>query len=136
QCRSTMVIPLNKRLLDRRHRHQAGVLMTELMIGIAILGIAVIPLAYSFAKEHRYLRSCYQRAVVMEIVDGEMEILLAGDWRTYSNSLHTLTTHAQSATNLPPGKLQLTVAGKNLRLEWLPEQSNQGGKIVREATAR
>jgi hypothetical protein len=110
--------------------------MTELMIGIAIVGIAVFPLAYSFAKEHQYLRACYQRAVAMEIVDGEMEVLLAGEWHAYTDGVHTLTPRAQSAANLPPGTLQLTVTGKTLRLEWLPSMPDQGGKVVREAAAR
>jgi hypothetical protein len=120
----------------RRFKTETGALMTELMIGLAILGIAVLPLAFSFAKEHQYLRTCYQRAVALEIVDGEMEVLLAGDWRAYPNGVHTLGLRALAATNLPPGKLQLTVADKNLRLEWLPELRNQGGNVVREATAR
>lgn len=120
----------------RARRRETGALMTELMIGIAILGIAVFPLAYSFAKEHQYLRACYQRAVALEIVDGEMEVLLAGEWRSFTNGVHTLTPNCQSATNLPPGLLQLTVSGKQLQLEWLPENRNQGGKVVRETTIR
>lgn len=130
-----MVIPANK--FRRRPRsHETGALMTELMIGLAILGIAVFPLAFSFAKEHQYLRTCYQRAVAMEIVDGEMEVLLAGEWQSFTNGVHTLAPRAQSATNLPPGTLQLTRADKHLRLEWLPATRDQGGKVVREATAR
>jgi hypothetical protein len=131
-----MVIPLNQRILRHPRTHEAAALMTELMIGLAILGIAIFPLAYSFAKEHQYLRSCYQRAVAMEIVDGEMEVLLAGHRHTFTNGVHTLTSRAQSATNLPPGILQLTVAEKNLRVEWLPSGKDQGGKVVREATAK
>lgn len=130
-----MVIPRSNRCRRTRSRETA-LLMTELMIGIAILGIAVFPLAYSFAREHQYLRGCYQRAVAMEMVDGEMEILLAGEWRAFTNGVHSLTPRAQSATNLPPGTLQLTVAGQTLRLEWLPQRNNQGGKVLREATAR
>lgn len=131
-----MVILSVNRLRRTRHVHEAAALMVELMIGIAILGIAVFPLAYSFAKEHQYLRACYQRAVAMEIVDGEMEILLAGEWLAYTNGVHTLIPHGLAATNLPPGKLQLTVDGKQLRAEWLPEARSQGGNIVREATAQ
>ncbi len=131
-----MVIPLNRHVPRSQLGREAGALMTELMIGLAILGIAVFPLAYSFTKEHQYLRGCYQRAVAMEIVDGEMEVLLAGEWRSFTNGVHTLTTDARSATNLPPGTLQLTVAGKALRVEWLPAETGQGGKIVREATAQ
>ena len=130
-----MISPHKRSRAVRRTRQAAG-LMTELMIGIAILGIAVFPLAYSFAKEHQYLRSCYQRAVAMEIVDGEMELLLAGEWHAFTNGVHTLTSSAQSATNLPPGRLQLTVSGRNLRLEWLPTGKDQGGKVIREATAK
>jgi hypothetical protein len=131
-----MVISLNKRFRRDRRARQAALLMTELMIGIAIVGIAVFPLAYSFAKEHQYLRACYQRAVAMEMVDGEMEVLLAGEGHGYTDGVHTLTPRAQSAVNLPPGILQLTVTGKTLRLEWLPSMQDQGGKVVREATAR
>ena len=128
-----MVIPINSQL---RRQRETGALMTELMIGLAILGIAVFPLAFSFAKEHQYLRNCYQRAVAMEIVDGEMEVLLAGDWRSFTNGVHTLVPRAASATNLSAGLLQLTVEEKNLRLEWLPSEPRHGGKVVREATAR
>ena len=131
-----MVISFSQRSGRRPHANETAALMTELIIGIAILGIAVFPLAYSFAKEHQYLRTCYQRAVAMEIVDGEMEVLLAGDWHSFTNGVHALTPQARSATNLPPGTLQLTVAGKNLQVEWLPSEKDQGGKIAREATAR
>ncbi len=130
-----MVILTSPSFRSRPH-HARAALMVELMVGIAILGIAVLPLAYSFAKEHQYLRACYQRAVAMEIVDGEMEVLLAGDWHSFTNGVHTLTPRAQSSANLPPGRLQLTVAGKNLRLAWLPSGRDQGGQVVREATAR
>lgn len=119
-----------------RRARQAAVLMTELMIGIAILGIAVFPLAYSFAREHQFLRTCYHRAVAMQIVDGEMEVLLAGEWRAFTNGVHALAPRAQSATNLPPGKLELTVTGNHLRVEWVPAGHGQGGKVLREATAR
>ena len=131
-----MVIPSQRTVYRRQRVDELGALMTELMIGLAILGIAVLPLAFSFAKEHQYLRTCYQRAVAMEIVDGEMEVLLAGDWLSFTNGVHVLITRAQSATNMPPGKLQLTVSEKNLRLEWLPDRHNQGGTVVRKATAR
>jgi hypothetical protein len=130
-----MVIQFHQAARPRRAR-EAAALMTELMIGIAILGIAVFPLAYSFAKEHKYLRTCYQRAVAMEIVDGEMEVLLAGEWHGYTNGVHTLTPRAQAATNLHDGILQLTVNNHRLRVEWRPADRNQGGPIVREATAK
>lgn len=118
----------------RPRRRQTAALMTELMVAIGFLCVAVIPLGYSFAKEHKYLRTCYQRAVAMELVDGEMEILLAGEWRAFTNGVHTLSPRAPAATNLPPGTLQFTRAGQQLKVEWLPGGPDQGGRVIREAT--
>ena len=116
----------------RRH----GILMTDVMVGLAIIGLAIFPLAYSFAQESKYLRRCYERAVAMEIVDGEMEIIRAGGWRSFTNGVHVLKTTARSATNLPPGELRLTLTDKHARLEWLPASSSPGSPVVREATLK
>jgi hypothetical protein len=126
-----MVIQIHKAV---RRRRETAALMTELMVAIGFLCVAVIPLGYSFAKEHKYLRTCYHRSVAMEMVDGEMEILLAGEWRAYTNGVHTLTPQAQAAANLPPGTLQFTLHDKKLKVEWLPGSTDEGGKVIREAT--
>ncbi len=122
--------------LFRARRRQAAMLMTELMVAIAFLTIAVLPLALSFAKEHQYLRNCYQRAVAVELVDGEMELLVAGEWQRYPNGQHVLTPTGSAVINLPPGTLQLTVNEKHLRLEWQPAARNGGGSVIREATRK
>ncbi|HZV37034.1 MAG TPA: hypothetical protein VFB72_20830 [Verrucomicrobiae bacterium] len=100
---------------------------------MAILVLAVIPLATTYPQEEKLLRSSYQRAVAMEIVDGEMEVLLAGEWHSYKDGKQSYTFHEQSATNLPPGRAELTVTGKHLRLDWVPEKKSSGGEVVREA---
>lgn len=129
-----MVIPAENHF--RAHRRKAAMLMTELMVAIAFLSIAVLPLALSFAKEHQYLRNCYQRAVAVEMVDGEMELLVAGEWQSYPNGRHVLTPTGSAVTNLPPGTLELTVVGKRLRLEWRPTGRHQGGGVIREVTRK
>lgn len=116
----------------RRH----GLLMTEVMVGLAIIGLAIFPLAYSFAQESKYLRRCYERAVAMEVVDGEMEIIRAGGWRSFTNGVFTLKSTARSATNLPPGELRLTLTDHRARVEWLPAKSSPGSPVVREATLK
>jgi hypothetical protein len=110
--------------------------MTELMVAMAIIALAVFPIAYSFAQETRFLRSCYNRAVAMEIVDGEVEVLLAGEWRSFKEGAQDYAPHAQALTNLPPSRFQLTIAGRRLRLEWLPLEKDQGGKVIREVTVK
>lgn len=127
-----MVIPPPQ----RSRRRQAAVLMTDLVVAIGFLCLAVLPLALSFAQERRALLANYQRAVAVEIVDGEMELLVAGEWRRYSDGVHQLTPPANAVTNLPPGHLQLTVAHKHLVLEWRPDEAAQGGVVRREITLK
>ena len=127
-----MVIPIQKSSPRRR----AGLLMTDLLVSIALLCIAIVPIVLGLTEERRALRSSYQHAIAAEIVDGEMELLVAGEWRSYSNGVHQLTMHANAATNLPPGRFQLTVASKHLLLEWLPNKTGQGGSIRREVTLK
>lgn len=115
-------------------RRSAGLLMTDLLVSIALLCIAIVPIVMGLTQERRALRASYQHAIAAEIVDGEMELLVAGEWRSYSNGVHQLTMRANAATNLPPGRFQLTVASKHLRLEWGPNQNGQGGSVRREIT--
>ena len=106
--------------------------MIELLVAIALLTGALLPLAYSFASEKRLARSSYQRAVAMEIVDGEMEILAAGEWTAYKQGTQDYRVHAAAATNLPPGRFLLSITPTRLRLEWRPEIKMQGGSVSRE----
>jgi hypothetical protein len=115
---------------------ERGALMTEMVVAMAFLMVAMLPLAFSFAKEQRYLRSCYQRAIAVEIVDGEFELLLAGEWRAFQNGVQEYSPRGEAMKNLPAGKFELTVTGQRLRLEWLPATKNHGGNVVREAAVK
>lgn len=119
-----------------RRAKERGALMTEMVVAMSFLMVAMLPLALSFAKEQRYLRSCYQRAIAMEIVDGEMEVLLAGEWRAFKNGAQEYAPRGEALKNLPAGKFELTITGRQLRLEWLPAAKNHGGHVVREATVK
>ena len=77
---------------------------------MGLLTMALFPLAYSFATEKRMARSYYQRAVAMEIVDGEMEVLVAGEWRSFKPGTQNYPARARSITNLPPGNFSLITA--------------------------
>jgi hypothetical protein len=110
-----------------------GSLMVELLVAMAMLVGILMPVAYSIASEKRLARACYQRAVAMEIVDGELEVLAAGEWRAFTPGTHEYVARAQAATNLPPGKLLLTIQPGKVRLEWRPEVKQHGGPVTREA---
>jgi hypothetical protein len=79
----------------------------------------------------------YVRAIAMELVDGEMELLAAGRWHEVAgDGNYDYPVNAGAAQNLPPGKFTLTVRGRQLRLEWRPNNPRQCTPIVREATGR
>jgi hypothetical protein len=111
-------------------------LMTELLIAMAILILAVIPLAMCFVQESKVLRQSYQRAVAMELIDGEMEILLAGEWRSFKEGTQSYPLSGDAQKNLPPGQAVLSITGKHVRLEWQPEKGNLVTAVVREGVVQ
>jgi hypothetical protein len=120
----------------KQSRNERGSLMIELVIALGILTAAIIPLGYSFAQEKRFCRVYYWRAVAMEIVDGEMEILAAGDWRSFQEGPYPYTVKCDAAKNLPPGQFVLSIRGKQLRLQWQPTNPRDCGPVIREALGR
>ena len=115
---------------------QRGMLLTEMVVAMAILLVAVLPLAYSIFSEQKLLRVYYYRAVAMEIVDGEMEALIAGEWRSFPEGVREYAVRANAATHLPPGQFRLTMSGQSLRLEWLPTSRHHGGAVARETIVK
>jgi hypothetical protein len=120
----------------RQHLKQRGIVMAELVLAMGIVIIAMLPLSFSVSSDARLFRATYQRAVAMEIVDGEMEILAAGEWRNFPEGAHPYTVHANAAANLPPGRFQLTRADRHLRLEWSSAKKQGIGPVVREVTVK
>jgi hypothetical protein len=119
------------RLPDAAVRHGAW-LMIDLVVAMAIIAGALLPLAYSIASEKRYARAAYQRAIAVAIVDGEAELLAAGGWRDFADGAQEYRVKAAAATNLPPGRFLLTRDPRKLRLEWRPDVRQHGGPVVRE----
>ena len=124
------------KLLRKKQISELGALMTEAVVAMAMLTLAVFPLAFSFYHERVLLKAAYYRAAAMEIVDGEMEILAAGEWRSFPSGTQPYTVHAAAATNLPPGEFQLTIVTNRVRLEWQPHEKHSGGPVVREASGK
>jgi hypothetical protein len=110
--------------------------MVDLVVAMAILSLAIVPLGFSFARERQVLKIEYLRSVANEIVDGEMEILAAGDWNNFTDGSQNYFVHAKAAAILPPGHFQLTKTGNHLRLEWTPDKRQGIGAVVRETTVK
>jgi len=112
-----------------------AMLITEAVVAMGILVMAVIPLGYLFLKDSRLFRISYQRAVAVEMVDGQMEILAAGEWQSFPEGTNSYSAHPGPAAHLPAGRLVLVRSGKHLQLKWTPEKRGTGiGSVVREVT--
>jgi hypothetical protein len=122
-------------------RRRRGFLEVDLLVGLAILSLAIIPLGISFAREHQVLRLEYFDSVANEILDGEMEILAAGDWKNFPDGSQVYPVHSRAAAVLPPGHFQLIKSGHHLRLEWEDLRVNTYpghglGALAREVTVQ
>jgi hypothetical protein len=123
-------------ILRRQHIKKRGFAMVEVTVGLAIVVIAMLPLCFTINNDARLFHASYQRAVAMEIVDGEMEILAAGEWRGFPEGTRPYAIHAEAAANLPPGRFVLTRTGQHLRLEWSSVKKQGIGPVVREVTVK
>ncbi len=110
--------------------------MIELVVALGILTTVTLPLAFSFRVEQQALKKQYYRAVAMEIVDGEMEVLAAGEWRAWPRGRWQYPVTAESAKNLPAGWFILTVQPGWVRLEWVPKDQRQAAPVKREVGGR
>lgn len=114
-------------------RRREGFLMVDIMIGIAILTLAILPLGFTFVRQRQVLRIEYYGCVANEIVDGEMEILVAGAARHLPEGSQPYAFHSDAAGQLPPGHFQFTKTGNHLRLAWLPDKKRGVSPVIREA---
>jgi hypothetical protein len=129
--KTQLLQPLHKSLHSKR-----GFLEVDLLVGLAILSLAIVPLGFSFARERQTLKIEYVRSVADEIVDGEMEILAAGDWKNFPDGSQNYPVRASATASLPPGHFQLTKTGNHLRLEWNSDEKHSIGAVAREVTVK
>jgi hypothetical protein len=108
-----------------------GYLELDLLVAAALLFVALMPLAYSFVSDQRAARQAYERAVAMELIDGEMEILVAGAWRNHPAGTNEFQLTGNATTNLSTTRALLIIKPKLIRLEWHTARRQTQG-IIRE----
>lgn len=113
-------------------RRERGWLTAEAAVAMAVVISVLLPLLAGFAQNRGESRDLYVRAVAMEIVDGEMEVLAAGAWREFAPGRHTYTLDAAAMVNLPEGEFVFTRAADFIRLEWLPDHRLNKTPVRRE----
>ena len=108
-------------------------LTTDMVVAMSLLAVVMLPISFSFFQDQRLLRAHYTRTVAMEIVDGEFETLMAGEWKAHPEGAHRYFVENEAARNLPPGEFFLTREGDRLQLEW---REKRGRTVVREGRVK
>lgn len=124
--------PSGRPAAARVRSRQRGALSAELAVAIAILVTGLFPLGVTIFKDQKRARTLYIQAIAMEIVDGEMEILAVGEWRSIESGERPYKVTAKAAVNLPSGQFTVARDSSTLRLAWTPDKLGFGGPVKRE----
>jgi len=106
-------------------------LQLDVAVAITVLALVFIPLSISSSGDLDLARRHYFEAVALQLIDGEMDVLLAGERRKYTTGEHRITPVGEAVQNLPEGKFVLTVHDQKLTLAWVPTKRAKWGRVER-----
>ncbi len=106
-------------------------LQLDVAVAITVLALVFIPLSVSSSGDLDLARRQYFEAVALQLIDGEMDVLLAGERQKYTTGEHRITPVGESVQNLPEGEFVLTVHDQKLTLAWVPKKLAKWGRVER-----
>ena len=106
-------------------------LQLDVAIALTVLALVFIPLSVSSSGGLDLARRHYFEAVALQLIDGEMDVLLAGERRKYTTGEHRITPVGEAVQNLPEGEFVLTVHDQKLTLAWVPTKRAKWGRVER-----
>lgn len=112
-----------------RGRPQAGSFVIDATVAMTLLVLVVIPFALGYINSEKQMRQAYHRAVALEVVDAEAEILAAGLLRQFPEGESNYPVQRGAAMHLPPGSFRLERTGTRGTLEWRAQKSMPGGSV-------
>ena len=108
----------------------------DVMVAIVILMLVFIPLTVTSSRKLDLARRHHVEAVVLQLIDGEIDVLLAGEHKKYNFGEHRITPAGEAAEDLPKGDFILTLKKKQLSLVWIPVKQAKWGRIDREVNLK
>ena len=106
-------------------------LQLDVAIALTVLALVFIPLSMSSSGGLDLTRRHYFEAVALQLIDGEMDVLLAGERRKYTTGEHRIKPVGDAVQNLPEGEFVLTVHDQKLTLAWVPTKRAKWGRVER-----
>ncbi|MDP7010001.1 MAG: hypothetical protein QF685_01360 [Verrucomicrobiota bacterium] len=121
-----MNIPRTTRLAKR-----LAFLQLDVAIALTVLALVFIPLSVSSSGGLDLARRHYFEAVALQLIDGEMDVLLAGERQKYTTGEHRIKPVGEAVQNLPEGEFVLSVQDEKLTLAWVPKKLTKWGQVER-----
>ena len=106
-------------------------LQLDVAIALTVLALVFIPLSVSSSGDLDLARRHYFEAVALQLIDGEMDVLLAGERRKYTTGEHRIKPVGDAVQNLPESKFVLTVQDEKLTMAWVPTKRAKWGRVER-----
>ena len=114
-----------------RLANRLAFLQLDVAVAITFLALVFIPLSISSSGDLDLARRHYFEAVALQLIDGEMDVLLAGERRKYTTGEHRIKPVGEAVQNLPEGEFVLTVHDQKLTLAWVPTKRAKWGRVER-----
>ncbi len=114
-----------------RLANRLAFLQLDVAVAITFLALVFIPLSISSSGNLDLARRHYFEAVALQLIDGEMDVLLAGERRKHTTGEHRITPVGEAVQNLPEGEFVLTVHDQKLTLAWVPTKRAKWGRVER-----
>ena len=114
-----------------RLTNRLAFLQLDVAVAITVLALVFIPLSVSSSGDLDLARRHYFEAVALQLIDGEMDVLLAGERRKYTPGEHQIKPVGEAVQNLPEGEFVLTVHDQKLTLAWVPTKRAKWGRVER-----
>ena len=127
------------RAQPRPQRRLAGYIQADLITAFAVISLTLLPLGYGYVHHRRLVRNATTRAVVLELIDSEMEVLAAGEHRAFAEGSRAYPLRGLAVRDLPPGectvvKSNLPDSRIHLTLAWTPTREGLLKPVQREIT--
>ena len=106
-------------------------LQLDVAVAITVLALVFIPLSISSSGDLDLARRHYFEAVALQLIDGEMDVLLAAERRKHTTGEHRITPIGEAVQNLPEGEFVLTLHDQKLTLAWVPTKRAKWGRVER-----
>lgn len=115
-------------------RRTAGAIHLEAILALALTAAVLLPLSGVVVSQRRIASDLARHLAMIELVDGEMELIASGDWVRFSEGTHSIPLPAPDGFVPPVGELTLVRQGREFRLAWQPTHRWIGGGIERRWT--